>query len=126
MSTKAINITISSLPMKATLNDSISAQKIWNALPLRAQVNTWGEEIYFEIPVSQALESEFAREEVSLGDLGYWPEGRCFCIFFGKTPVSTDESIRPASAVNVIGKITGDLALLKKVRAGETVVLERI
>ena len=107
----------------AVLNDSKSAQAIFAALPIEATANTWGEEIYFAIPVR--LEAENPREVVEPGALGYWPKGNAFCIFFGPTPASRGEEIRPASPVNPIGKVLGDLEPLKKVRAGDKVRIER-
>ena len=86
--------------------------KILEALPIEATAMTWGEEIYFEIPVQAGGEN--GREIVSKGDLGYWPAGNAFCIFFGKTPMSeSEEEIRPASAVNPIGTIENPDALKK-------------
>ncbi len=110
--------------LKAELNDSDTAQKIYGTLPIDGTVNTWGEEIYFEIPVSAALD-ETAREVVDIGDLGFWPTGRAFCIFFGPTPASRGEEIRPASAVNLIGRVVSEMAPLKQVREGAAVRIER-
>ena len=92
--------------IEAELNQSQTAQKIWDALPIEARGNTWGEEIYFSIPVE--MESENPQEVVELGDLAYWPPGTAFCVFFGRTPMSRGSEIRPASPVNVIGKLIGD------------------
>jgi uncharacterized protein len=80
--------------MEAELNDSKIAALIWEALPLSAAASTWGDEIYFAIPVKIGLEN--AVSVVQKGDLAYWPEGRCFCIFFGITPASTETEIKPA------------------------------
>jgi len=110
--------------MEAELAESITAGEIYEALPLEAVVQTWGDEIYFEIPVSRELD-ETARERVEVGDLGYWPTGRAFCIFFGPTPVSGPGEIRPASAVNIIGRVRGDSREFKKVPAGTTIRLSR-
>jgi hypothetical protein len=88
-------------------------------------VNTWGDEIYFEIPVTSALD-ETAREIVEKGDLGFWPTGRAFCIFFGPTPASQGDEIRPASAVNIVGRVEGNTDLFKRVRDGENIKLERV
>jgi hypothetical protein len=107
----------------AELNVSRTADAIWSALPLSAAGNTWGDEIYFAIPVK--LKEDNAQETVSLGDLGYWPPGHAFCMFFGPTPVSRGKEIRPASPVNVLGHIVGDPTVLKKVQDGEKVTLER-
>ena len=102
-----IKIIIGPLSMEAVLNDTPTAKKVAEALPIRTSINTWGEEIYFTIPVNSELD-ETAREEVEMGDLGYWPPGKAFCIFFGQTPMSAPGKIVPASAVNVIGKVMGD------------------
>ncbi len=93
-------------------------------MPIEARANTWGDEIYFEIPVS--CEPENPREVVEMGDLAYWPPGRAFCVFFGPTPASERDEIRPASAVNVIGKVEGDATVLKAVQSGERVTIEAV
>lgn len=108
----------------AELNETATAKAIWNALPIKARVNTWGDEIYFSIPVY--LQEENAREVVEKGDLGYWPVGHAFCIFFGRTPVSRGDEIRPASPVNVFGRVEGDPTVFKRVRDGEKVLVERV
>ena len=107
-----INIILGDLVLGAELNDSPTAQKVYDSLPLESSFNTWGDEIYFEIPVEMALESD-ARDVVQMGDLGYWPSGNAFCIFFGPTPMSSPGEIRPASAVNIIGQVVGDATQLK-------------
>ena len=109
-----IRITIGDISVEGELNHTPTAQKIAGALPLRASFNTWGDEIYFAIPVEADLDSS-AREEVEMGDLGYWPTGAAFCIFFGPTPMSTEGKIVPASAVNIIGRVLGDATRLKDV-----------
>ena len=91
-----IVITAGSIRLEAELNDTFTAQAIRNILPLTAAANTWGDEIYFSIPMT--LELENGQEVVEMGDLGYWPPGRAFCIFFGTTPASQGDEIRPASA----------------------------
>jgi hypothetical protein len=108
----------------AELNDTRTAEAIWEALPISAAGNTWGDEIYFSIPVH--MQAENAQAVVSLGDLGYWPPGTAFCIFFGPTPASRGEEIRPASPVNIVGRVTGDPQPFKKVRDGETVTIEQV
>jgi hypothetical protein len=113
-------------PVEAALTDESpdTARRIWEALPIDARANTWGDEIYFGIPVD--AEPENPREVVDLGDLAYWPPGNAFCIFFGRTPASRGDEIRPASAVNVFGKVKGDPKVFKKVRSGERVRIERV
>jgi hypothetical protein len=120
---KKITITAEDIKMSAELNDSKTAQKIWEALPIKGSANTWGDEIYFSIPVKVGLEN--AKAVVSEGDLGYWPPGSAFCIFFGPTPTSEGEEIRPASPVNVFGKIIGDPQVFKKVRSGAKIIIEK-
>jgi hypothetical protein len=116
-------ITEASGSVEAALNESETAKAIHGALPLEAKANTWGDEIYFSVPV--VLDSEKPHEVVELGDLGYWPPGQAFCVFFGRTPASRGDEIRPASPVNVFGRIVGDLEVFKKVRSGDKVRLER-
>lgn len=96
---------------------------IWATLPIVARVNTWGDEIYFSIPVEADL--EHPKDVVEMGDLGFWPPGNAFCIFFGPTPASRGEEIRPASPVNVFGKVIGDSRIFKGVSGGERVLLEK-
>jgi len=121
---KRIRIHVGLITMKAELRDSPTAEALWAALPIEASVNTWGDEIYFPIPVDQDLD-DMAAEVVEPGDLGYWPSGKAFCIFFGPTPASRGDEIRPASAVNVIGKVLGDAAAFKAIGNGERVRLEK-
>ena len=118
-----IAIRIGTLSMEAELNETPTAQKIAAALPLRTSFNTWGDEIYFAIPVDATLDDN-AQDIVALGDLGYWPPGKALCIFFGQTPVSQPGKIRPASAVNVIGKVLGDATAFKAVMREREVVVE--
>jgi hypothetical protein len=119
---RRIRITAGSVSVTAELNDSRTAEAVWQALPIEARAATWGDEIYFAIPLS--LSEEHAQETVALGDLGYWPPGKAFCIFFGPTPASRGGEIRPASPVNVFGRVLGDPALLRAVQPGETVRVE--
>lgn len=106
------------------LDDSATAQAIAQALPIEASANTWGDEIYFSIPVRCAEENP--KEVVEMGDLGYWKPGSAFCIFFGPTPASRGNEIRPASAVNVVGRVTGDPTVFKSVSDGARVVIEAV
>lgn len=84
----------------------------------------WGDEVYFSIPVT--LEAENQRDVVEAGDLGYWPPGSAFCIFFGRTPASRGDEIRPASPVNVFGKLTGSPEVFRKVKEGSPIKVERL
>lgn len=123
MATGKIMITVEDLKMYAELNNNETAKKIWEALPIEGSVNTWGDEIYFSIQVKVGLEN--AKAVVLEGDLGYWPPGNALCIFFGPTPASEGEEIRPASPVNVFGKIIGDPQVFKKVRSGAKIIIEK-
>jgi hypothetical protein len=120
---RAIVITVGELSVEARLNLSQTATAIWGALPISAKAETWGDEIYFDVDVTAGLESP--REVVEAGDLGYWPPGRAFCIFFGPTPMSRGGEIRPASPVSVVGRIAGDPKVFKTVRAGSPVTVRR-
>ncbi len=121
---KKIKISISQVQMEAELNNSNTAEKMWKILPIEKEVNRWGEEIYFSIPLR--LEENNAKEIVQEGDLGFWPSGSCFCIFFGPTPISKGKEIRPASPVNIFGKMLGDAKQFSKVEDGEKIKVERV
>ena len=120
---RSIRITAGSVSAEARLNDSKTAGVIWDALPIEAKGQTWGDEIYFDIGLTAPAEQ--AREVVDVGDLAYWPPGQAFCIFFGKTPASRGDECRAASPVNVVGKIVGDARVFTKVRSGARVTIER-
>jgi len=121
---KKIKIKAGKVEVLAQLNDSKIAGLIWEALPISASTNTWGDEIYFSIPVTAKLENPI--EAVEKGDLGYWPEGKSFCIFFGLTPISSKDEIKPASSVEIVGKLSGNPEKFKKVESGETIILEKL
>lgn len=123
MSVKDIKISAGDITVLAELGESLTARKIWEALPIDGTVNRWGDEIYFAIPVKIEEEPD-ARDEVQIGDLGYWPPGSAFCIFFGPTPASADEHPRAASPVNVFGHIKGDAVIFRAVQSGSTVRVE--
>jgi hypothetical protein len=120
---RKIKITVGKLELEGWLNETKTAARVFEALPITSTVNTWGDEIYFTIPVD--AKSEDTKELVSLGDIGYWPPGKAMCIFFGKTPISRGDEIRPASPVNIIGKVEGDYKLLRKVKEGEEIIIRR-
>jgi hypothetical protein len=123
MAERRIRITAGTIAAEAVLDQSNTAQAVWDALPLSVSGDTWGDEIYFGIPVKAKAENPC--ETVELGDLAYWPPGSAFCIFFGPTPASRGAEIRPASPVNVFGRVTGDPTIFKKVRAGTPIRIER-
>jgi uncharacterized protein len=119
-----ITISAGNVSLTAELSEGPTAQQIWQALPIEGKANRWGDEIYFEIPVKVGQEPD-AREQVEVGELGYWPVGHAFCIFFGPTPVSTDERPRAYSPVNILGRVIGDATQFRSVRDGTRVRLTR-
>ncbi len=121
---RRIRIHVGPVEVTAVLNESDTAQAIWQALPITGRVNIWGDEIYFPIPVRH--DEEQAQTTVALGDIAYWPPGHAFCIFFGPTPLSRAGEIRPASPVNVIGHVEGDATVLRQVPAGTRILIERL
>lgn len=122
---KAIKITAGQTQFEAELNDSPTAQAVFDALAIKAKVSRWGGEIYFTIPVQAELEAD-SRDVLKAGELGYWPTGNAFCIFFGPTPASQADEIRAASAVNIIGKVRGDLSPLWNVPNGADILIEAV
>lgn len=124
MSDGQIRIRAGDVAVTATLNGSTTADAVWNALPITGRVQTWGDEIYFSIPVD-APEAPDAAETVDKGAVAYWPPGGALCLFWGPTPMSRGDEIRPASAVNVIGAIDGDPTVLAAVPGGAEIIVER-
>ncbi|TKJ30418.1 MAG: hypothetical protein CEE40_05090 [Chloroflexi bacterium B3_Chlor] len=118
-----IQITAGEVSVRAELNETETAEAVWDSLPIEGVVNTWGDEIYFSTPLVLPLEA--GREVVELGDFGYWPPGRALCIFFGPTPASKGDEIRPASAVTVFGRVIGDASVLRAVKDGTQVMVRR-
>ena len=119
-----IRITAGDVSLTASLNDSQTTQMIWDALPIVGQVQTWGDEIYFRIPVT-ASNDETAAEVVEKGAVAYWPPGNALCLFWGPTPASRGDEIRPASAVNVCGMIEGDATKLADAPYGDEIRIDR-
>ncbi|MHB9027809.1 MAG: cyclophilin-like fold protein [Candidatus Latescibacterota bacterium] len=120
----AISIIIANEKVPAELNDFATARAIADALPIETRFSTWGDEIYFPIPVKRG--SENGKSVVELGELGYWPPGNAFCIFYGATPGSTEDHIEPASPVNPIGKVSGDPKIFRSLaRKSGTIRLEK-
>ncbi len=123
MSNRIIRFKAGSVEATAVLNDSSTADKVWDALPITSAGSTWGDEIYFRAPIE--AEEDDAQEVVSMGDVAFWPPGQALCLFFGPTPVSRGDEIRPASPVNVVGRIEGDATIFKQVKYGATVTVEK-
>jgi len=120
-----ITISVGNLSLTAELFDTPTARKIWDALPLEGSARLWGEEIYFDIPLAIEPEPD-ARQDVRPGELGYWPAGPAFCIFFGPTPVSTGDQPRAYSPVNVFGRLTADGGQLRQVAEGAAIRIARV
>ena len=120
---KRIRIVAGDVTLDGALNESATAEKIWDALPIEASASTWGDEIYFEIPVV-ADEAPDARADVEVGTLAYWPVGHAFCIFFGPTPAGRGDQPRAYSPVNVIGRVVDDATELRAVGDGAAVRIE--
>ncbi len=113
------------LRLAGFLSDTPTALALAAALPITGAAQLWGDEIYFPVPQVVADLDDTAAVVVNVGDLGYWPTGKAFCIFFGLTPASVPGEIRPASAVNLVGRVHGDPCCLKLVPAGATVRIEK-
>ncbi len=120
-----INLSVGNVSLQAEMLDTPTASKILEALPPESSANVWGDEIYFDIPLSLDLEPD-AQADVDVGDLAYWPAGPAFCIFFGPTPVSTGDQPRAYSPVNVFGRITGDARKFKSVSSGAVVMVTKV
>lgn len=123
MQKRRLKIVAGDVEVTASLNDSDTAGLVWGALPISASVSTWGDEVYFRTDLS--VSEDDAREVVDMGAVAFWPPGQALCLFFGPTPMSMGDEIRPASAVNVVGQIDGDPMILKSVMAGSPVKVER-
>lgn len=119
-----IRIIAGPVTLDAELGDTPLAAAVAAKLPLETTPNEWGDEFYFPIPVRADLD-ETATTKVSVGDIGYWPPGCAMAIFFGPTPMSRGAEPVPASAVCLLGRITGDAALLKKAKGSRTIRIER-
>ena len=119
-------IQFASYSVEADIFDSPTGRAVYNGLPIQNNTNTWGDEIYFAIPMDVTLEPE-AKAEVAVGDLAYWPNMPAFCIFFGATPASTGETPVAASPVNVFGRLLEiNLEQLRRIPDGENVTIKRI
>ena len=111
--------------VSATLDDTPTARALATALPLKAKAQTWGEEVYFEIPAEIPREQD-ARAVVTPGEIAWWPDGNCIAIGFGRTPISQGNETRLASPCNVFAKALGDVKVLGNVKAGTRVTVSAV
>lgn len=115
-----IRITIGDLKLEAELNDSHTAKAVYEALPIQCSFNTWGNEIYFTVPVT--FTDQPSRDVLEVGELAIWPPGNAFCIFYGSTPASKNGEPRAADDTIPLGKVLGDATLLKHARGSEILI----
>ncbi|MCE5330046.1 hypothetical protein LLG07_06925 [bacterium] len=118
-----IEIIFNEIVIEATLNESKTAKKLLKILPFKSEINLWGNEVYFEIPIEADLEN--GKELMDVGNIAFWPPGNAFCIFFGPTPVGDGTKPRAASAVTVIGKITDENGIdkIRKIKPDDSIEL---
>jgi hypothetical protein len=121
---RKIKIGAGGVSTTATLDENATANAIWEALPVTGRGNRWGDEIYFDIPVRVSQAGD-ARDLMEAGELGYWPPGRAFCIFWGPTPASQGDEIRAASPVNPFGRLEGNPTVFASVPSGAEIKIER-
>jgi uncharacterized protein len=117
-----IRFDFGTLTLDAELLDTPTARALAAALPVSSSAMTWGEEVYFEVPVKIAREGD-ARAVVTPGEIAYWPEGHCIALGFGRTPISRGDETRLASPCNVFAKALSDVKALAKVKAGAKVAV---
>ncbi len=115
-----IRFDFGTITLDAELLDTPTAHAVAAALPITGSALTWGEEVYFEIPVKVARE-QGARAVVTPGEIAYWPDGHCIALGFGRTPISQGDECRLASPCNIFAKALGDVKALAKVRGGTQV-----
>lgn len=108
--------------LEAELSDTPTARAVLARLPYDARVMTWGEEVYFDVPVDTPREND-ARAVVTPGEVAYWPDGPCIALGYGRTPISQGNETRLASPCNIFGKLLGDPKSLAKVKVGSKVTI---
>jgi uncharacterized protein len=120
-----IRFDFGTLTLDAELLDTPTARAIAAALPVNSSAMTWGEEVYFEVPVKVEREKD-ARVVVTPGEIAYWPDGHCIALGFGRTPISQGDECRLASPCNIFAKALGDVKALAKVRGGAKIKVTAI
>lgn len=120
-----IQIHAADITLTATLRDTPTAQAIVAALPIESRAQTWGEEVYFSVPVTAELESD-ARDVVTAGELAFWVEGSCIAIGFGPTPISVGNEIRLAARTNIWADSSDDVRQLASVQTGDVIQVELV
>jgi hypothetical protein len=112
---RKVKITVGEVELEAELFETECAQAVAGRLPISCGFSTWGDEIYFVVPLARNRD-ETATCEVEIGTIAYWPVGRAVCIFFGPTPMSCNRKPVPADRVNIIGRVLGDAEKLRRVK----------
>ena len=119
-----IRFDFATLTLEAELLDTPTSRAIGSAAAIASSTLTWGEEVYFEVPVKVAAEKD-ARAVVTPGEIAYWPEGHCIALGYGRTPISQGSETRLASPCNIFARAIGDVKALAKVKAGTPVKVSR-
>jgi len=122
---RRISLTLGAVRLTATLKETPTADAVWAALPLQARAQTWGEEVYFSVPVNAKLEAD-ARDVMQPGEIAFWCEGSAIAIGFGRTPASTGNEIRLVAPVNVWATTSDDVKQLKSLKAGAAITIEKV
>ena len=119
-----INLKFSSYTINIKLRSNKTASAIKNILPFKSIVKTWGEEIYFEIPIEESLDLENdAKDIINIGEIAFWIEGKCIAIGYGKTPISKGNEIKLAARTNIWGDALLNIKELNKIKDGDEVVV---
>ena len=121
---RTIKITVGAVSLDAELKANKTADEVYNALPIDASINSWGEEFYFKLPGVKDYR-ETATTQVKVGDIAFWGVGQVLAVFFGRTPMSTGDDPVPADRVNIVGRILGDARRLREVMDATRIKIEK-